>query len=111
MDLSLIYATYPSLALAEATARRLVEARLVACGNILPSMVSIYRWEGAVERADEVVLLLKTTAALAPQVVEAVCADHPYEVPAVVVLPLTGSAAAFQAWVMAETAAAPPQKS
>lgn len=103
MDLKLVYATYPSLALAEAAARRLVEARLAACGNILPAMVSIYRWEGQVERAEEVVLLLKTTAALAPQVVEAVRAGHPYEVPAVFFLPVEGSHPAFLAWVGAET--------
>ncbi len=103
MDLKLVYATYPSLALAEAAARHLVEARLVACGNILPAMVSIYRWEGQVERAEEVVLLLKTTAALAPQVVEAVRAGHPYEVPAVFILPVDGTHPAFLEWVGAET--------
>lgn len=103
MDLKLVYATYPSLARAEAAARQLVEARLVACGNILPGMVSIYRWEGTVERADEVVLLLKTTAALAEQVVAAVRADHPYEVPAVFILPVERTHPAFLAWVGAET--------
>lgn len=103
MDLKLVYATYPSLALAEAAARQLVAARLVACGNILPAMVSIYRWEDKVERADEVVLLLKTTAALAEQVVEAVRAGHPYDVPAVFILPVEGTHPAFLAWVGAET--------
>ncbi|WP_029005125.1 divalent-cation tolerance protein CutA [Azorhizobium doebereinerae] len=102
----LVYATYPSLALAEAAGRRAVEARLAACANILPSMVSIYRWEGAVERAEEVVLLLKTTQALAPRVVEAVRAGHPYEMPAVLVLPVEGGNPAFLEWIAAETAEA-----
>lgn len=107
MDLKLVYATYPSLAGAEAAARQLVEARLVACANILPAMVSVYRWEGQVERADEVVLLLKTTAAQAGAVVEAVRAGHPYEVPAIVILPVEGTHPAFAAWVAAEATGSP----
>lgn len=103
MDLKLVYATYPSLALAEAAARQMVEARLAACANILPAMVSLYRWEGQIERAEEVVLLLKTTAALAGQVVEAVRAGHPYEVPAVMILPVEATHPAFAAWVAGET--------
>lgn len=103
MSMRVVYATYPSLSRAEAAGRRIVGARLAACANILPSMVSIYRWEGAMERAEEVVLLLKTTPELAPRVVEAVCNDHPYEVPAVFILPVEGGNPAFLDWIAAET--------
>ncbi|BAF86952.1 CutA protein [Azorhizobium caulinodans ORS 571] len=103
MSMRLVYATYPSLTLAEAAARRIVEAGLAACGNILPSMVSIYRWEGQLERAEEVVLLLKTTKERAAEVVEAVRADHPYEVPAVFVLPVEDGSTAFLGWIASET--------
>ncbi len=102
-ELKLVYSTFPSLASAEAVARVVVEARLAACGNILPSMVSFYEWQGVMERAEEVVLLLKTTAALAPQVMARVKAEHPYEVPAILLLPVEGADAAFAAWVVAQT--------
>lgn len=107
MDPRLVYATFPSLEEAEAAARALVEARLAACANILPGMVSIYRWEGRIERADEVVLILKTTAARAAEVVEAVRRRHPYEVPAILVLPVEKGLPAFLAWIGAEVADTP----
>lgn len=105
MDCRLIYTTFPSLPQAEATARALLEARLVACANILPAMVSLYRWEGEIERADEVVMLLKTTAERAEAVVAAVKTSHPYAVPAILVLPIEGGSQAFLAWIGTQTAA------
>ncbi|MDI4666052.1 divalent-cation tolerance protein CutA [Xanthobacter autotrophicus] len=103
----IVYTTLPSREAAEEMARALVEARLVACANILPGMVSIYRWDGAIERADEVVMILKTTAARASDVVEAVRARHPYQVPAIVVLPVEGGLAAYLGWIGAEVADTP----
>ena len=60
-----VYTTYPAIVEAERAGRALVERRLCACVNILPGMVSIYRWQGAVERGDEVVMIIKTRASLA----------------------------------------------
>jgi periplasmic divalent cation tolerance protein len=102
-----VYTALPSLESAENVARALVAEGLVACANILPGMVSIYRWEGQVERADEVVMILKTTAARASDVMEAVRARHPYEVPAILVLPVEGGLAAYLSWIGAEVAAPP----
>ncbi|MFG1343596.1 divalent-cation tolerance protein CutA [Xanthobacter autotrophicus DSM 431] len=107
MDPRLVYSTFPSLDAAETVARALVEARLVACANILPGMVSLYRWDDRIERADEVVLLLKTTAARAGEVVEAVRSRHPYAVPAILVLPVEGGLPAFLAWIGAEVTDTP----
>ncbi len=104
MEGRLIYTTFPSREAAEEAARALLEARLIACANILPGMVSLYRWEGALERAEEVVMLLKTTAARAEAAVEAVAKAHPYEVPAILLLPIEGGAASFLAWIGAQTA-------
>lgn len=104
MQPRLVYTTFPSREAAEEVARPLVEARLVACANILPGMVSLYRWEGAIERADEVVMILKTTAARASDVVEAVRARHPYEVPAILILPVEGGLAAYLGWIGTEVA-------
>lgn len=102
--LVVVYSTFPDAASAERAAAGLVEARLAACVALLPGMVSIYRWQGAVERADEVILLAKTRAALAEAVLAAIAATHPYEVPALLVLPVASASAAYGAWIEAETA-------
>ena len=57
-----VYTTYPSLVEAEKAGRALVEQRLCACVNILPGMVSHYWWNGALERSEEVVMIIKTRA-------------------------------------------------
>ena len=64
-----VYTTYPSIVEAEEAGRALVEQRLCACVNILPGMVSYYWWNGAVERGEEVVMIVKTRAALSERVV------------------------------------------
>lgn len=104
MATRLLYATFPSLESARSVGRAVVEARLAACANILPAMRSIYRWEGRMEEADEVVLLLKTTAEAAEAAVAAVRARHPYELPAILVLTVDGGDAAFLQWVADEVA-------
>ena len=55
-----VYTTYPSVVEAERAGRALVERRLCACVNILPGMISHYWWQGAIERGDEVVMIIKT---------------------------------------------------
>ncbi|MCU0689751.1 MAG: divalent-cation tolerance protein CutA [Phycisphaerales bacterium] len=99
----LIYATYPDTAVAEASGRALVEEGLAACVNILPGMVSLYRWEGAVERGDECVMIIKTRAGLADRVIAAARARHPYTTPAFVVLPVEGGLEAYLDWIAAST--------
>lgn len=105
-EVVIVYTTYPSLVEAEAAGRGLVEEKLAACVNILPHMVSIYRWKGAVERADEVVMLVKTRAGLAERVGEAVRRGHSYELPAVLVLPVSGGDSDYLDWIRAESVAA-----
>ncbi|WP_454916978.1 divalent-cation tolerance protein CutA [Xanthobacter sediminis] len=105
---ALVYTTFPALEIAEATARLLVEQHLVACANILPGMVSIYRWEEELERGEEVVVVLKTTAERAEEVVAAVRALHPYAQPAILVLPVGGGDPGYLAWIAAETSPRPP---
>lgn len=103
----LIYATAPDTATAEAIARRLVEDRLAACANILPGMRSVYRWEGTVETADEVVLILKTVHDCAEAAMRRLGELHPYRTPCALVLPLSGGLPAYLAW-LAEGVTAPP---
>ena len=59
-----VYTTYPSVVEAEEAGNALLEAQLAACVNILPGMISLYRWKGAIERGEEVVMIVKTRASL-----------------------------------------------
>jgi periplasmic divalent cation tolerance protein len=99
-----VYTTYPSAVEAEQAGRVLVERELAACVNILPGMVSLYRWQGAVERAEEAVMIIKTRASLADAVRTSVKATHPYDTPAIAVLPVEGVDDRYFAWILDSTA-------
>jgi periplasmic divalent cation tolerance protein len=101
-----VYTTYPSIVEAEQSGRALVERRLCACVNILPGMVSLYWWQGAIERGEEVVMIIKTRAALAEKVRAAVKDMHAYTTPAILVLPIETVDPDYHAWIMTETEAA-----
>jgi periplasmic divalent cation tolerance protein len=98
-----VYTTYPSIVEAEKAGRALIERKLAACVNILPGMVSLYRWEGAVERGEEAVMIIKTRASLAEPVCAAVKEAHSYTTPAILVIPLESVDAAYLDWMLAET--------
>jgi periplasmic divalent cation tolerance protein len=98
-----VYTTYPSVVEAERAGRALVERRLCACINILPGMISYYRWEGAVERGEEAVMIVKTRSSLAERVSAAVKEMHSYTTPAILVIPLESVDEGYLAWLMAET--------
>jgi periplasmic divalent cation tolerance protein len=80
-------------------ARRLVEARLAACVNILPGVESIYRWENRVVQEGEKLLLIKTTAERLPALREALLAAHPYELPEFVVIRPEEVESRYAAWI------------
>ena len=101
----LVYTTFPSVQAAEEAGAHLVDAGLAACVNILPGMVSIYRWEGARQRDTEVVMIVKTVRALAERVMDEMREKHPYDTPALLVLPVEAGSAAYLAWIGKETAA------
>jgi periplasmic divalent cation tolerance protein len=101
-----VYTTWPSAVEAEQAGRALVERRLAACVNILPNMVSIYRWEGKVERGEEAVMIVKTRASLARAVEATIKEMHSYTTPAIVVIPLEAVEQTYLGWIMAETEAA-----
>lgn len=98
-----VYTTYPSTVEAEAAGRTLVERNLAACVNILPGMISHYRWQGAVERGEETVMIVKTRASLAERVSTAVKEMHSYSTPAILVLPIESVDQAYLGWLLAET--------
>ena len=100
----LVYTTWPSIVEAERAGRAIVERRLAACVNILPGMISHYWWEGKIERAEEVVMFVKTRAALAEAVHEAVKERHSYNTPAIMTLPVDSVDPDYHAWITKETA-------
>lgn len=103
MDRQLIYITASSDDEARTIARALVEDRLAACANILGQIRSIYWWEDEVQEDAEVALIVKSTAALVPRIVDRVKALHSYACPCVVALPIGAGNAAFLDWIGEET--------
>jgi periplasmic divalent cation tolerance protein len=98
-----VLVTCASEAAAEALATTLVEERLAACGNIVPGVRSIYRWQGAVQRDSETLLLLKTTAATVPALSGRVRELHPYDLPEVLALPVSGGLHEYLEWIEEST--------
>ncbi|HWM49290.1 MAG TPA: divalent-cation tolerance protein CutA [Xanthobacteraceae bacterium] len=99
----LVYTTYPSIVEAERAGCVLVERQLAACVNILPGMISLYRWEGAVERGEETVMIIKTRASLAEAVRVAVKDMHSYTTPAILVIPVESVDSDYLGWLTAGT--------
>ncbi|EXI81789.1 MAG: Divalent-cation tolerance protein CutA [Candidatus Accumulibacter appositus] len=99
----LVLTNLPDRPSAEALASELVEARLAACINVLAPCHSIYRWQGALETASEVPLLIKTRSECYAALEAAIRARHPYELPEIIALPVTAGLPGYLAWVAAET--------
>lgn len=104
MDVLLVITNLPDAASARSLAEVLVAERLAACVNILAPCRSVYRWQGKVEDAEEVPLLIKTTADRYAALEAAIRAQHPYELPEIVAVPVARGLPDYLAWVAAETA-------
>ncbi len=102
-EVVVVLVTAPEQETARRIARALVEERLAACVNLIPGVHSIYRWQGAVEEATEVLLIAKTHAERSAALAARVRALHPYELPEVVTLPVTDGSEAYLRWVVAES--------
>ena len=94
-----VYVTAGSLDEAERIGALLVEERLAACANVLPGVRSVYRWEGTVERDDEVALIVKTRADLFDAVQARVTDLHTYDVPCIVAWPIERVADGYRSWL------------
>ncbi|ADO72708.1 divalent-cation tolerance protein CutA [Stigmatella aurantiaca] len=104
-DVILVLVTCPTAEVASTIARTLVEETWVACGNILPAIRSIYRWQGQVQDEPECLLMLKTRSELFEQVRERLLALHPYEVPEMLALRPEAGHRAYLDWVLGMTKA------
>ncbi|KRG44313.1 hypothetical protein ARC78_05860 [Stenotrophomonas pictorum JCM 9942] len=103
MDVRLVFCTCPDTVTAQSLARHLVEQRLAACVNLLPPMQSVYRWQGQIEQAQEVQLLIKTCAERLDALSAAIVQQHPYELPEILVVSPDAGLPAYLDWIRAQT--------
>jgi len=106
-DVVLVVSTWPDEKAASAVARELVLDRLAACVQVLPGVLSTYRWKGRLETATEVRMEAKTTPGRLLELQRRLAERHPYEVPEILVLPVVDGLPAYVHWVRAETFHAP----
>lgn len=103
MTAVVLHCTCPDAASAGRIAEALVAEQLAACVQQLPGMVSTFRWEGRVERTEEILLLIKTVEERIPAILERVRALHPYDVPELLALDVVGGAPDYLDWVHAQS--------
>lgn len=101
-DVLVILCTFPDSGQARQIGTVLVEKQLAACVNILPGVESIYRWQGKVETANEVLAIFKTTAEAYPSFEQILTALHPYDVPEIIALAPGQVAGPYQQWLLGE---------
>ena len=99
----LVMTNLPDMPAAKAMAQQLVEQHLAACVNIMPGVHSVYRWQGALEEAGELSLLIKTTGSRYAELEAVIKAMHPYQVPEIIALPIVGGLPQYLDWIAEET--------
>ncbi|MEP6782986.1 MAG: divalent-cation tolerance protein CutA [Acidobacteriota bacterium] len=99
----LVLTTFPADGDAESLGTTLVEEGLAACVNVLPPMLSIYRWKGVIEKADERQLLIKTTEARTAALEIRLRSLHPYDVPEFLIIRIAGGSPEYLAWLSSST--------
>lgn len=95
----IVYITAGSEDEAGRIASALVERRLAACVNIIPSIRSVYRWKGKIETEPEVMMVAKTRAEKFEALRKAVLEAHSYEVPEIIAVPITGGEPSYLKWI------------
>lgn len=103
MEAILVITNLPDLESARNLAEKLVDERLAACVNLLAPCESVYRWQGRIENAQEVPLLIKTLKAHYGKVEKTIRQCHPYELPEIIAVPITAGLPAYLDWLGAET--------
>ncbi|OOZ37801.1 divalent-cation tolerance protein CutA [Solemya velesiana gill symbiont] len=98
-DTLLIYCTCPDLKTAEEIAGQLVDDGLAACVNLVPGIVSIYQWQGERDRAEESLLLIKTSQPRYRELEKKIVTLHPYELPEIIVVPVEQGLPGYLDWV------------
>jgi len=95
----LVLTTCPDIAVSREIARVIVDEKLAACVNILPQAESIYRWQGKIESANEHILMIKSQVNLFEQLTQRICELHPYELPEIIAVPISGGLKTYLQWL------------
>jgi periplasmic divalent cation tolerance protein len=95
----IVLCTVPDEGAAKQIAAALVEERLAACVNIIPGITSVYRWQDAVETAAELLLIIKTNAAVYPRLEDRIRILHPYELPEIIAVSPAGGLPDYFEWI------------
>ncbi len=103
-DALLVFCTVPDPDVGEEIGQRLVADRLAACVNIVAGLTSIYEWQGKIERDHEHLLLIKTTRVRFPALEAAIKAQHPYELPEIIAVPIDAASPEYLRWIIDSTA-------
>ena len=98
-EVLIAFCTFPNAEIAAKIGKEVVEQRLAACANILPGIRSIYRWEGKVDSADEVLAIFKLAGSCYAEFETKIRSVHPYEVPEIVAFPIRNGLPAYLDWV------------
>lgn len=102
-----VLVTVPNLRVGRRLARAALEARVAACGNLVPGLESHYWWQGKLERSSELLVIFKTTRQRVAALEEVVRAHHPYDTPEFVVLPIVSGSERYLAWIDASVSERP----
>lgn len=103
MTVLLCHCSCPDIDIARRIAEALVDERHAACVTLLPGVQSIYRWQGAIDRADEILLSIKTTRAQFEPMAARIASLHPYELPEVLAVEVTAGLSGYLQWVIDNT--------
>ena len=101
-QIRVVFVTVPDVDTGCAMARRVVGENLAACGNVIPGLTSVYRWEAELQEDSEALVVLKTTEGALPDLKKRVMELHPYEVPEFLALPVSDGHFPYLRWVVGE---------
>lgn len=102
-EVRVVLVTAPDRETGRKLARAVTEARLAACGNVIPGLTSVYRWEGRIEEDEEVLILFKTTESSLSSMMDMIVELHPYEIPEFLALHVSTGHLPYMEWVLRET--------
>ncbi len=95
-----VYCTVPNADEAKSIARLLINKKLAACCNVIPGLISIYRWKGKMEEENEVLLFIKTSAKKYEQLEKEIKMIHSYSVPEIIAIPVVNASQAYLDWII-----------
>ncbi|KAI6173441.1 hypothetical protein M3Y98_01081800 [Aphelenchoides besseyi] len=107
---SVVYVTVPSKEVGKSIAREIVQLKLAACVNIVPTVTSIYEWESKLQEDEEALLIIKTKTDHLERLKDAIIEKHPYDVPEFISMPIESGSGAYLKWIQDQITSSIPTK-